>query len=319
MIVKEKESTVIQLDVYLQNRKNMKFLITGSNGFLGKTIYTEVSKFGEVDTLNRKHGTYAVDLAEEMPEISTKYDVVVHCAGKAHTVPSNEMEAAEFYNINLNGTKNLIKGLEVNEAVPKAIVFISSVSVYGLSYGTYISETEPLRAKDPYGKSKILAEQLLSDWCLRKQVRICILRLPLLIGRNAPGNFGAMKDGISKGYYFNIGGGSARKSMVLVEDVANMILPASRVSGIFNLTDGYHPTFKELSHAIAERLGKKRPMNLPLLLAKVLSNLGELIGRRAPLNVNKLKKITSSLTFDDSKARTVLNWQPRSVLNNLDL
>jgi hypothetical protein len=41
------------------------------------------------------------------------------------------------------------------------------------------------------------------------------LVLPLLVGENPRGNLGVMMRAIDKGYYFNIGGGKARKSMVL--------------------------------------------------------------------------------------------------------
>ena len=38
-----------------------------------------------------------------------------------------------------------------------------------------------------------------------------------------------------------------------------------------------------------------------------------------PLNTVKLKKITSNLTFDDSKARKIAGWNPNSVLNDLNI
>lgn len=48
---------------------------------------------------------------------------------------------------------------------------------------------------------------------MRKQHNVVctILRLPLLVGTNPPGNLGAMIKGIARGYYFNIGGGKSKK------------------------------------------------------------------------------------------------------------
>ncbi len=123
-----------------------------------------------------------------------------------------------------------------------------------------------------------------------------------------------MINGIKGGYYFNVGGGKAKKSMVLAEDVANIIPIAAKIGGIYNLTDGYHPSFNELSLVIAKQLNKNPPLNLPGFLAKLIALAGDVLGSKAPLNSDKLNKMTSDLTFDDSKARDILGWNPTSVL-----
>jgi nucleoside-diphosphate-sugar epimerase len=124
---------------------------------------------------------------------------------------------------------------------------------------------------------------------------------------------------IKRGYYFNIGAGKAKKSMVLAEDVAKVILKALEIGGVYNLTDGYHPSFSELSYHISKQLGKKKPLNMPLWLAKIASRLGDLFGIIAPLNTIKMKKITSDLTFDDSKARQTFGWNPINVLEGFKI
>ena len=89
--------------------------------------------------------------------------------------------------------------------MPGLFVFISSVSVYGLEFGTGIDEANPLLAKDAYGKSKIAAEQLITSWGIKTAVPVVILRLPLVAGPNPPGNLGDMIKAIQAGYYFRIG------------------------------------------------------------------------------------------------------------------
>jgi nucleoside-diphosphate-sugar epimerase len=181
--------------------------------------------------------------------------------------------------------------------------------------GVQIDEKHPLLAIDPYGLSKIQAEHLVLDWCQKNNVLCTILRLPLLVGENPPGNLGVMLNGIKKGYYFNIAGGLARKSMVLAEDVANVLIKASEIGGIYNLTDGYHPSFYELSNAIAKNNGKKRIFNMHFLIAKSIALIGDFVSTKFPLNSSKLNKITTDLTFDDSKARHILGWNPEKVLD----
>lgn len=287
-------------------------LITGGNGFLGKSIIKEFENKCELYSLSRTDGDYKVSLEKEVPMFEQCFDLVVHAAGKAHSFPKTEYERKQFYDINVTGTENLLKGL-VKKGLPRQFVFISSVSVYGQEFGTGINENHQLEAKDTYGLSKIEAELLVNEWCDKHNVVCTILRLPLLVGKNPPGNLGAMIKAINKGYYFNIDGGKAKKSLVLTKDVASLISVVAPIGGIYNLTDGVHPSFSELSIAIS----KKKYLSLPLGLAKVCGRIGDLIGNKAPITSLKVKKITSDLTFDDSKARRLLNWQPESVLNYL--
>ena len=128
-----------------------------------------------------------------------------------------------------------------------------------------------------------------------------------------------MIKGIKKGYYFNINEGHARKSMVLADDVAKFILKAAEVGGIYNLTDGYHPSFYEISHLIANQLGKSYIPNMPNFIAKFLAKIGDLIGPKFPINTDKYLKITSDLTFDDSKAREAFGWDPTPVLKGFKI
>lgn len=292
-------------------------LLTGSNGFLGKYIHNTLKNYYVVSTLSRNTGDYQIYLEQQVPIFFEKFDFVVHAAGKAHSIPKTEFEKQEFYRTNIIGTQNLLEGLN-KTSIPKYFVFISTVSVYGQEVGCNIDENNDLAAVDPYGLSKIAAEQLVSDWCNSNGVVCTILRLPLVVGSNPPGNLGALIKGLQKGYYFNIAGGKARKSMVLAEDIANAIINVAEIGGIYNLTDGYHPSFLEISNYISLQLGKKKPMNIPLWLAKIIAIFGNLFGNNAPLNSYKLNKIISDLTFDDNKARKSFGWNPTSVLNGLN-
>ena len=290
-------------------------LLTGVSGFLGKIINKTIDNNFGIQTLSRNSGTYKLDLSNNIPHFIDEFDIVIHSAGKAHSLPKNVIENELFFNVNVQGTENLLRGIELIGSFPKSFVFISSVAVYGLDQGEAIDENAHLQAKDPYGLSKIRAEQLVLEWCERNNVICTILRLPLLVGENPPGNLGAMILAINKGYYFNISGGKAKKSMVLADDVAKIILKASQIGGIYNLTDGYHPNFFELSNAITKQNKKSNPLNIPFFIAKGIALVGDLVGSKFPLNSYKLKKITTDLTFDDTKARQVLGWKPTKVID----
>ena len=240
--------------------------------------------------------------------------MVIHAAGKAHKIPKTKIEVSQFFEVNMKGTQNLLISLEQLSQLPKYFVFISTVAVYGLDSGMKIGENTPLLAIDPYGLSKIQAEKLVIEWCKQHNVKSTILRLPLLVGKNPPGNLGAMITAIRKGYYFNIDNGKAKKSMVLAEDVAKFIPIIALIGGIYNLTDGLHPSFYQTSSSLA----KNRIANLPYPIAKIVARLGDLFGDYAPLNSRKLIKITSDLTFDESNARK-MGWNPQSVVEYLKI
>lgn len=293
----------------------MNILITGISGFFGKNILSTLNAENKVSGLSRKNSTYNFDLSTEVPLFKDYFELVIHAAGKAHLMSGYPSVDVSFYETNVVGTENLLKGLENTGVLPKYFVFISSVSVYGMDSGTNISETSFLGAKDPYGLSKIKAELLILRWCKENDVVCTILRLPLIVGNEPKGNLYSMIRGIKSGYYFNVSGGRARKSMVLVNDVIDIILRSPDKGGIYNLTDGYHPSFLELSTAIARKLGKYKVWSFPFFLVKIIAIVGDVVGSRFPLNSVKLKKMTTDLTFDDSRARQVLGWNPKRVLD----
>jgi len=291
-------------------------LLTGASGFIGKHILKELDT--KVVTIGRNfQNDIIVDLSKEIPSLP-EVDLVIHSAGKAHSVPKTDIEKQSFFDVNVKGTENLIQGLEKNR-LPKQFIFISSVSVYGVISGANINEEQPLMAKDPYGESKILTEKLVQDWCAKNNIVCTILRLPLVVGKNPPGNLGAMINGIRKGFYFNIAGANAKKSMVLADDISSVLLTVAEVGGVYNLTDGYHPNFYELSHLISKQLGKDKVNNMPFWIAKIFAFFGDTIGFKFPINSDKLNKLNTSLTFDDTKARESFGWNPQAVLKRFKI
>jgi nucleoside-diphosphate-sugar epimerase len=197
----------------------------------------------------------------------------------------------------------------------KVVHYISSVSVYGKSEGELISENYPTLANEPYGLSKVIAESIIKTWCCNNDIKCTILRLPLIVGDNPPGNLGSMINSINRGTFFIFKNGIAKKSMVLASDIANFIIAASNAGGIFNLTDGYHPSFSELSKSISLNNKKRVPRNFPYMFAKILAFFGDKIGRTFPLNSRILSKMTTNLTFDDSLAKNTFGWRPNTAIS----
>lgn len=294
----------------------MRLLFTGASGFLGKNILPVLSQQYEVVTLGvSSDEDYRVNLSTTVPELPESFDVVLHAAGKAHSIPRTEEEKQVFYDVNYQGTVNLCRGLEKNR-LPRAFIFISTVAVYGCEKGENIDETYPLNGSTPYALSKKLAEEFLQEWCSKYGVILTILRPSLLAGPNPPGNLGAMIKGMETGKYLSIGGGKARKSILMAEDIARLVPLVAGKGGVYNICDNEHPSFRQLEQLIAGQLGKKCPMSIPYWMAKTLALAGDCLGTKAPINSLKLEKITESLTFSNEKARKALDWHPLQVLEH---
>lgn len=294
----------------------MKLLFTGASGFLGHNVMHLLEHEYDITTCGiTPDDKIKVNLAEEVPSLVEHYDVVLHACGKAHVVPKTEEEKQAFFDVNYQGTVNFCTALE-KVGAPKALVFISTVAVYGCEFGELITEEHSRDGETPYAKSKIMAEDYLAEWCKKHNVILGVLRPSLLAGRDAPGNLGAMVAGIRKGFYFNIAGGNVRKSILMAEDIAHLLPLLVEKGGIYNVCDTNQPTFGEIAASVAKQLGKHKPISIPYWMAYCMAKVGDLLGSKAPINTLKLEKITKSLTFSNDKARKELGWEPMDVLEN---
>lgn len=293
-----------------------KLLFTGGTGFLGKNVMPLLKERYDVTTCGiTPDDMIKANFVSDIPELPEKYDIVLHACGKAHVVPKTDAEKKAFFDVNYQGTVNLCKGLE-KVGLPKALVFISTVAVYGCDFGDMITEDHSLDGETPYAKSKIMAEEYLTEWCNNHNVVLGILRPSLLAGKNAPGNLGSMVKGVKKGYYMNIAGGKVIKSILMADDIARILPLVAEKGGVYNVCDTFQPTFGQISESVAKQLGKGKPINIPYWMAWCMAKVGDLLGNKAPINSYKLEKMTKSLTFSNEKARKELGWEPLDVLEN---
>lgn len=297
----------------------MKLLFTGASGFLGTNICPLLKTQYDVATIGlTAQDDYTINISKKVPELSEHFDIVFHAAGKAHSVPRTTEEKQLFFDVNLQGTINLCAALE-QTGVPESFIFVSTVAVYGCDWGENISEEHSLDGETPYAKSKIQAEKYLEGWSLKHGVKLSIIRPSLIAGPNPPGNLGSMINGIRSGKYLSIAGGQARKSILMVQDIANLMPLLIEKGGTYNVCDSYQPTFRELETIVCKQLRKRLPLSIPYWLAKGIASIGDCMGEKAPINSLKLKKITTSLTFSNKKAMHSLGWYPINVLNNLEI
>ncbi|WP_162150776.1 NAD-dependent epimerase/dehydratase family protein [Acholeplasma equifetale] len=166
-----------------------KILITGANSYIGtnveKWLLKEPDKY-YVETLDMKDPNWInFDFS--------KFDVVFHVAGIAHIKETKKNK--EFY-FKVNRDLAIETAKKAKDSGVKQFIFLSTMSVYGKETGIITKTTLP-NPKSAYGKSKYEAEVLLKE-LEDDSFRICILRPPMVYGKNAPGNFKKLVDFVVK-------------------------------------------------------------------------------------------------------------------------
>lgn len=298
---------------------SQKILFTGSSGFLGRNVIPILKKRYDVDTLDIVgKPDYICNLGSDTPVIKTFYDIIIHAAGKAHTIPRDRKEEEEYYVSNYLGTCNLCSALE-KYALPKAFLYISTVAVYGCKEGVLLEESLPLKGETAYAKSKIEAENYLIQWCKKYSIKLTILRPSLLAGPNPPGNLGAMINGINNRRYLSVGGGKARRSILMVEDIAYVVPAAAKIGGIYNICDDSNPTIREIEKIISSQLGLNMPMIIPDIILKWIAKLGDKMHGKAIFDSIKYDKLTSTLTFSNALIKEKLDFKPSNVIKNFTI
>jgi UDP-glucose 4-epimerase len=155
---------------------SQKLLITGGAGFIGSVLTTYLLDHGYevvvVDDLSTGHSK-ALDSRASLIQASildkpalvaalVGINTVIHCAAKS--LVEESVSSPELYNqVNTEGTRVLLEAMK--EVQVTNIIFSSTAAIYGDSKIQPISESSEINPVNPYGKSKIEAERLISGFC----------------------------------------------------------------------------------------------------------------------------------------------------------
>ena len=147
----------------------MRTLITGLNGFTGRYLQAELSRYGHETIGLSSNLTNISALKDEMKQVQP--DWVVHLAGIAFVAHG---EPNDFYRVNLMGTRNLLDALAECGRRLECILLASSANVYGNTHEGMLDEnTQPKPAND-YAVSKLAMENMARLW---------LNQLPVVIAR----------------------------------------------------------------------------------------------------------------------------------------
>lgn len=300
-------------------------LVTGGAGYVGSHTCKALRKAGYTpityDNLSTGHA-YAVkwgpfvqgELSDQelLKETIRTYQpkAVLHFAASALVVESMS-KPADYYKNNLLGTFSLLNAMK--ECGPLYLIFSSSCATYGTAQCTPITEAHPQLPINPYGRTKWMAEQMMTDFDAAYGLKTIALRyfnaagadLETEVGENHTPEthlipsviqtaLGLKSEITVYGTDFSTRDGSAIRDYVHVKDLADahvralQVLLESKKSDAINLGTGTGASVLEIVAAVSQFC------NLPIQVQMEKRRAGE----------------PDHLTADFKKAEALLGWTP---------
>ena len=265
--------------------------ITGSSGVLGRKI---------IKILPYKFYKFKKDITNinEVKKWVAKnnFDILIHLAAKV-PVKRVSKDYKKSYNVNVNGTLNLIDSLIQKKIKPKWLFFSSTSHVYKLNFKPHkISENEKPYPQTKYGKTKFIAENYLQKKLNKTDIKICIGRIFSFTDKNQKTPF--VIPSISKKIK------SSKKKVTLhklnhfrdflnTKDIVSAIdlLRKKNASGIYNIGTGNQFYLKTIAQLISKKFNKK---------------------------INFIDSNKKTYLISNNKKISKLNWKPQKFNMNLN-
>ena len=295
----------------------MQVMVTGAKGFVGAQLCKALADAGHtVSAALRNDGpmppgavrkVIVGDIATaDWNEALRGAQSVIHCAARAHILNDSPANAQLYLQTNLHATRRLAAAAA--RAGVRRFVYLSSIKVNGeqTSGRPYAPHDRP-DPQDPYGQSKLLAEQALLEVSAGAGMSAAIVRPPLVYGPEVRANFLRLMAWVDSGRPLPLGAVDNRRSLVSIWNLCDLLVrllddgvPAGRV---WFVSDGEDLSTSDLIRRIAIALQRRaRLLPVPVSLLQALATLA---GKR-----NEVIRLCGSLTVDISQTRSELGWSP---------
>ncbi len=327
-------------------------LVTGGTGFIGShTVValmaagftplivdnlsnSDVTTLDRIATISGRRPTfYAEDLCNEtaLADIFRSHSIsaVIHFAGLKAVGESVE-HPLRYYDININSTLTLCRVMAAHEV--KTLIFSSSATVYGDPATVPIHEGFPLAPTNPYGRSKLMIEQILGDIChADPEWKVALLRYFNPVGAHESGLIGENPKGIPNNllpYVSRVAAGSLECLSVFGDDYPTLDGTGVRdYIHVMDLAEGHVAALKYFSD---ERSVDCRDGNR---LSPLIVNLGsgrgysvleivrafeQAAGRQVNYRIAPRRPGDIAASYaDPSLARRLFNWHTTRSLNDI--
>jgi UDP-glucose 4-epimerase len=291
-------------------------LLTGASGFIGTHLTPVLEQAGWLvrRALRKPHTANDVLIGSlgsrtDWADALTGVDAVVHLAARVHH-PREEGAVELYRSINVDGTLHLARCAAV--AGVRHLIFLSTILVNGRSTdgrGPF-SERDNFTPRGVYGRSKAAAEASLKTIANENNMRITVIRPPLVYGAGAKGNFRALARAVRLGIPLPFDSIRNRRAFLSVENLNSFIAARLASEGreyeVFLVADREQVSTPEFIRRLARATGST--VRLWPLPVSILSPLVRLVSRDAH------DSIIGSLELDISRAVST-GWQPPLTLD----
>lgn len=310
----------------------MKALVTGATGFLGGALARRLYNMGwDVTALGRNiskldqlesEGIRALqlDLKDKgaMAAACKDQELVFHCAA----FPSPWGSFEKFYQANVIGTRNVIRGCEEHKV--KRLVYVSTPSLYfGYSSRMNVKEADVLpEPVSNYAATKILAEQEL-DQAFERGLATIAIRPRAIFGPGDTVIFPRLIPRLRSGRLPILGDGENVVDLTYIENVVDALLlcaesPASTLGKKYNISNDEPVKLWRLVERICTELNLQTPKRkISYRTANAAATALEFIYTlipthpEPPLTRMSVSMMANSTTLDITAAKSELGYKPR--------
>ncbi|MCR5051253.1 MAG: UDP-glucose 4-epimerase GalE [Streptococcus sp.] len=313
-----------------------KILVTGGAGFIGSHTCIELLNAGHevvvLDNLcnsssksleiveretNKTLHFYEVDIRDEkqLEKIFDDEEIegVIHFAG-LKAVGESSIIPLDYYDNNIAGTLNLLKVMKNHDC--KNIIFSSSATVYGSPKTVPIKEDFPLSVTNPYGRTKLMLEEILTDlYNSDNEWNIVLLRYFNPIGAHVSGDLGEDPKGVPNNllpYITQVAVGKLERVGVFGNDYDTEDGTGVRdYIHVVDLAKGHVAALQKLatgSGLSIYNLGTGKGYSV----LDMIKNMSEVVGFDIPYQILPRRKGDIATCYADaSKAKEELGWEAK--------
>ncbi len=242
--------------------KTTTVLITGRHGFIGNHLYKYLTKkqiaIIDGDEIEEKKSLDVTNL-QTLLSINKQVQAIIHLAAKTSIINSFHNPYLTYYT-NFVGTFNLLEFARLKNV--KKFINVSTY-VYGHPQYNPVDENHPIDPHSPYNKSKLLADQLCRFYSRDFNIDVVTLR-PFYIygpGISSDSFIPSIIRQIKQTGEVTLNDRGITRDFLFVDDfiyLLTMILNEfPRGYNIFNVGSGTYHTLEEVTHIVAELLGKE--------------------------------------------------------------
>jgi len=323
---------LIQPNTIKKSAIYMNILITGTTGFIGKYLLRQLLKEGHNCRCLVRRDTTDTDVffkrpdielfmgditrPETLNDIGKGIDIVFHLAAAGHVAAVSEEAYKDFYNLNVQGTKNIIKACSQNGV--RRLIHFSSTAAMGTIKLPVIDEGVQCRPQTPYQKSKYESELTAFKTGKKFGLEVIVLRPCMVYGPGGQGEFLNFCRLIRKGVFPKIGTGKNFTPIVHVLDVAQAAVKAienGKPGEVYLIASRTSPPLKEIHTAITKALEIKRiyfyvPYTVAYLFAYLFEKWASFRNKPPLVSRKNITSIVSGRIFSISKTSNDLDYNP---------